>query len=59
MTRYKVLVREGEVIYDGESLVEADNTLEAFMSQSKESDALVTLFQDSEIVRQCYRHLDR
>jgi hypothetical protein len=55
---YKVVVRGGTIIYDGESLTEANRSFENFVSQSKELEVLVTLFQDSNIVRQWYRHLN-
>jgi hypothetical protein len=46
-------------IYDGESLSEADRAFEIFKSQSRESDVLVTLMRDTDIVKQWYCHFDR
>jgi hypothetical protein len=51
VTKYTVVVKGGRIIYDGESLSEANSKFELFMSQSNGSEELVTLFQDSEIVR--------
>ncbi len=59
MINCKVVVRGGGTIYDGNSLSEANQTFETFVSLSEELDVLVTLFQDSHIVRQWYSHLER
>jgi len=56
--KYKVGVKGCGIIYDGESLSEADSAFELFMSQSMESDKMATSFQDSDIVRQWYRHFE-
>jgi hypothetical protein len=56
VTKYTVVVKGGRIIYDGESLSEANSKFELFMSQSNGSEELGTLFQDSEIVRQWYSH---
>ena len=58
MTKFKVVVKGGGVIYDGESLSEADSAFELFMSQSMESDNMATLFQDADIVKQWYCHFE-
>jgi hypothetical protein len=58
VTNYKVVVRRGAIIYEGESLSEANRSFENFVSESKESEVLITLFQESKIVRQWYRHLN-
>jgi hypothetical protein len=49
---------EGECIYEGESLSEAECTFESVKSQSRESDKMVTIFRDSEIVKQGYCHFE-
>ena len=48
----------GECIYEGESLSEGECTFESVKSQSRESDKMVTIFRDSEIVKQCYCHFE-
>jgi hypothetical protein len=58
VTNYKVVVRRGAIIYEGESLSEANRSFENFVSESKDSEVLITLFQESKIVRQWYRHLN-
>jgi hypothetical protein len=58
VTKYKIVVKGGGIIYDGESLLEADRTFETFVSESKKSDEMVTLLKDSDIVRQWYRHFE-
>jgi hypothetical protein len=59
MTKYRVIAKGGEIIYEGDSLSEADHAFEIFKSQSRESDVLLTLMQDSDIVKQWYRHFER
>jgi hypothetical protein len=54
---YKVVVKRGERIYEGESLSEAGHAFESFKSQSRESDETVIMFRDSEIIRQWYATL--
>ena len=58
MIKYRVVAKGGEIIYEGDSLTEADHAFEIFKSQSRESDVLVTLMQDSDIVKQWYRRLN-
>ena len=56
--KYKVVIKRDGIVYDGVSLAEANGVFQIFMSESKQSDDLVTLFQDSEIVRQWYCHFE-
>jgi hypothetical protein len=59
VTKYTVVIKGRGIIYDGDSFSEADSAFELFMSQSMESDNIMaTLFQDSDIVRQWYRHFE-
>jgi hypothetical protein len=55
---YKVFSKEGEIIYDGELLSEADHAFEIFISQSRESDEMVTVLRGSDIVKQWYCHFE-
>jgi hypothetical protein len=55
---YKVVVKGGECSYEGESLSEAEHAFDSFKSQSRESDEMVTMFRDSEIIRQWYCHFE-
>lgn len=56
--RYKVLTKGGGIIYNGESLSAADDAFEVFKSQERQSDELVTLFRDSDIVKQWYCYFE-
>jgi hypothetical protein len=56
--KYKVVIKRDGTIYDGVSLEEANGVFQGCMLESKQSDDLVTLFQDSEIVRQWYCHFE-
>jgi hypothetical protein len=58
--KYKVVVRGNGVVYDGESMSEANRRFAIFVARSKkEADRsdpdTVTLFKNYQIVRQWYR----